>query len=266
MGLLLFDHNIAHHIRSRSSQIFQATCEVRARYRWCLTGTPIHNRLDDYAALISFIGVPPFTGRFGKTSFAEWVSTPLHTYGRHKLGIQRLRKLVAATCLRRTKLHVQDQLKLPPRIEKEQFVELDPGERSLYDFLKSRASSLVVGKFTQRSQMDKTRWGTMLSLIGFLRLVCNHGQQLLPAVATELYHNQNLSAIDLPSDETDFDIEGLEDPPIDNTPSLPLTSTMPNEVMEADYRPSTKVDALLRNLRNEQRDNQLLSHEAPVKR
>jgi SNF2 family DNA or RNA helicase len=161
---------------------------------------------------------------------------------------------------------VQDQLKLPPRIEKEQFVELDPGERSLYDFLKSRASSLVVGKFTQRSQMDKTRWGTMLSLIGFLRLVCNHGQQLLPAVATELYHNQNLSAIDLPSDETDFDIEGLEDPPIDNTPSLPLTSTMPNEVMEADYRPSTKVDALLRNLRNEQRDNQLLSHEAPVKR
>ncbi|KAJ6073167.1 Helicase C-terminal [Penicillium canescens] len=255
----------AHHIRSRCSQTFQAACEVRARYRWCLTGTPIQNRLEDYAALVSFIGVPPFTGRLGKTSFAEWVSTPIHTADTHARGIRRLRNLVAATCLRRTKSHLQDQLELPPRVEKEQSVELDPWERSLYDFLKSRASSLVVGKVTQRSQMDKARWGTMLSLIGFLRLVCNHGQQLLPPVATELYQERNPSAPGLYSDKTDFDIGVLEGASISNKASLPLTPTMPREVMESDYRPSSKVNALLKNLQNEQRDNQSLSDEAPVK-
>ncbi|KAJ5681154.1 hypothetical protein N7536_012293 [Penicillium majusculum] len=176
----------AHHIRSHTSQIFQATCQFRARYRWCLTGTPIHNRLDDYAALISFVRVSPFTGPHGKAVFAQWLDNPVHTYGNNALGIKRLRKLVAATCLRRTKSHIQDQLKLPVRVEKEHVVELDSGERSIYDFLKARASSLVVGKFTQRSQMDKARWGTMLSLIGFLRLICNHGEQLLPGIATDL--------------------------------------------------------------------------------
>lgn len=256
---------IAHHIRSRSSQIFQAACAVRARYRWCLTGTPIQNSLDDYAALIFFVGVPPFTGPFGRTSFAEWVSTPIHSSARHTLGIQRLRKLVAATCLRRTKNHIQDQLKLPPRVEKIEFVELDPEERSLYDFFKTRASSLVVGKFTQRSEMDKARWGTMLSLIGFLRLICNHGEQLLPAAAIELWNNQNVSPVDFHCDETDFDLERFEVSPIDDNPNLPLASILPNEVMEADYRPSSKVNALLRNLQNEQRGNQSLS-EAPVKR
>ena len=194
------------------------------------------------------------------------MSTPIHTADKHARGIQRLRNLVAATCLRRTKSHVQDQLELPPRVVKEQSVELDPWERNLYDFLKSRASSLVVGKVTQRSQMDKARWGTMLSLIGFLRLVCNHGQQLLPPVATELYQERNPSAPGLHSDKTDFDIGVSEGASISNKASLPLTPTMPREVMESDYRPSSKVNALLKNLQNEQRDNQSLSDEAPVKR
>ncbi|KAI5923344.1 P-loop containing nucleoside triphosphate hydrolase protein [Camillea tinctor] len=44
-----------HHIRNRESQVFMACCQVRAQYRWCLTGTPIQNSLDDYGALLSFL-------------------------------------------------------------------------------------------------------------------------------------------------------------------------------------------------------------------
>lgn len=256
MSLRLIIGNLAHHIRSHTSQIFQATCQLRARYRWCLTGTPIHNRLDDYAALISFVRVSPFTSPHGKAVFAQWLDNPVHTDGNNALGIKRLRKLVAATCLRRTKSHIQDQLKLPVRVEKEHVVELDSGERSIYDFLKARASSLVVGKFTQRSQMDKARWGTMLSLIGFLRLICNHGEQLLPGIATGLYHSHTLSAVDFRCDTTNFELEGLNDSPNSLTPDLPLTPVQPGvETIKSDYRPSSKLNALLRNLQNEQRDN-----------
>lgn len=199
--------------------------------------------------------------------FAQWLDNRVHTYGKNALGIKRLRKLVAATCLRRTKSHVQDQLKLPLRVEKEHLVELDSGERSIYDFLKARASSLVVGKFTQRSQMDKVRWGTMLSLIGFLRLICNHGERLLPDIATDLYHSQTLSAVDFRCDAPDFELEGLNDYPNSLTPDLPMTPVQPYvETIKYDYRPSSKVNALLRNLQNEQRGNSSLSDERPVKR
>lgn len=267
MKLSLIIGSLAHHIRSHTSQIFKATCQLHARYRWCLTGTPIHNRLDDYAALISFVRVSPFTGTHGKAVFAQWLDNRVHTYGKNALGIKRLRKLVAATCLRRTKSHVQDQLKLPLRVEKEHLVELDSGERSIYDFLKARASSLVVGKFTQRSQMDKVRWGTMLSLIGFLRLICNHGERLLPDIATDLYHSQTLSAVDFRCDAPDFELEGLNDYPNSLTPDLPMTPVQPYvETIKYDYRPSSKVNALLRNLQNEQRGNSSLSDERPVKR
>lgn len=145
-------------------------------------------------------------------------------------------------------------------------MELDPGERNLYDFLKSRASSLLVGEFTQRSKVDKARWGTMLSLIGFLRLICNHGEQLLPSTAIESWDNHNGSAIDLSYDEPVFDLEAFGESPIDQTPSWRVPSMLRNEGTKADYRPSSKVNALLRNLQNEQRGNQMPSEEAPVKR
>ncbi|KAJ5826599.1 Helicase C-terminal [Penicillium robsamsonii] len=262
---VVLDEDPAHHIRSHTSQIFQATCRLHARYRWCLTGTPIHNGLDDYAALISFVGVPPFTGPYGTTAFATWLKNPIHTHGENTLGIKRLRKLIAATCLRRTKNHVQDQLKLTLRVEKEQLVELGSEERSLYDFFKFRASSLVVGNLTRRSQVDKARWGTMLSLIGLLRLTCNHGEQLLPAVATDLYHSRTLSVMNFQGDANDFELEGLDDPPISLTPDFPLAPNPPNEAIKANYRPSSKVNALLQNLQNEQRGNHLLSKERPIK-
>lgn len=254
----------AHHIRNRSSKSFQATCEVRARHRWCLTGTPIHNRLDDYAALLSFVRVPPFTGPYGKAQFEALVSAPMHSYDKKSKGLERLRKLVAATCLRRTKDHVQNQLRLPPRIEREHLINLNSEEQSLYDFFKSRASPLA-RKFTRQSEADKAQWGTMLSIINFLRLICNHGEQLLPAAMLEPWKTQNPSTIDLHINE-DFPAEGYEDPPDDGTPGLPLTSSLPCQDMGANYRPSSKTSALLSNLQCEQRDNQSLSEGTPIKR
>ncbi|KAJ5510023.1 Helicase C-terminal [Penicillium expansum] len=198
--------------------------------------------------------------------FTQWLGNPIHTYGQNELGIQRLRRLVSATCLRRTKSHVQDQLRLPLRVETEQLVGLNSGERGIYDFLKARASSLVVGKLTQRSQMNKARWGTMLSLISFLRLVCNHGEHLLPEGATNLYHNQSLPANDFQFDATNFELEGLNEDLTSLRPGLPLTPIERDvEAIKHDYRPSSKVTALLRNLENEQRDNNLLSVKRPVK-
>ncbi|UKZ70767.1 uncharacterized protein TrAtP1_011737 [Trichoderma atroviride] len=64
----------AHHIRTRNTQTFEAACEIQAWRRWCLTGTPIHNSIDDFAALLSFVHVPLF---MNKKIFDFWITTQI---------------------------------------------------------------------------------------------------------------------------------------------------------------------------------------------
>lgn len=299
---------LAHHIRNRSSKTFDAACAIRARCRWCLTGTPIHNRLDDYGALLSFIGVPPFTR---KDLFDHWLAIP--TSNNTSEGIQRLKKLVAATCLRRTKDTVKNQLRLPRRIDREETVELDGTERELYDFFKTGISRLVAGTFSEESRVSQQHQRNILPLISFLRLICDHGERLLPAPALKGWLRRGTSAFDwniMPNRErncalcnvhisrlqcqddvwyesclhvicsncviTDNDEKFMDDGvcPICNeesaTPgseqSASTRSRDRESISTVDYRPSTKVQALLNNLQHEQYLNHANMRRAPIKR
>ncbi|KAH0562185.1 hypothetical protein GP486_003119 [Trichoglossum hirsutum] len=146
---------------------------------------------DDYGALLSFIRVPPFTNKAG---FDYWLANPISN--NKSGGLRRLKKLVTATCLRRTKNTVKDQLKLPQRTDREETIELDGGERELYDFFKFRTSSLVAGMFSEEKLADRQQKGSILPLINFLRLICDHGEQLLPAPALKAWSNRGASIFD----------------------------------------------------------------------
>ena len=49
----------AHYIKNRQTKVANATFQLFSTYRWCLTGTPIQNRLDDIYSLIAFIKFQP---------------------------------------------------------------------------------------------------------------------------------------------------------------------------------------------------------------
>ncbi|KAH0566066.1 hypothetical protein GP486_000531 [Trichoglossum hirsutum] len=287
----LISHYLAHRIRNRTSDTFEAACYIQARNRWCLTGTPIHNSLDDYGALLSFIQVSPFTS---KTAFDYWIAKPIKQ--QQPQGFERLRKLVSATCLRRTKDIIKQELQLPPRIEREELIELDTSDRELYNFIRARTARLVTEISLSDKPTPRRHGGSILPIINHLRRICNHGIHLLPPDVIKAWQTRDSTILDRSARNKKCDACNLHDDvhhsepggsemchihaicrqcatqwyehgSIDEEHSCPICSgyfecgtvdtfasadaTIAN-TSQTDYQPSAKIRALLRNLTLEQ--------------
>jgi len=131
-----------------------------------LTGTPIQNRLSDLASLIEFLRVDPFDS---PVSFRNAFSDPISTG--NQIGWQRLRALVCAISLRRTKSILRTETQLPARQEVRYPVYLNAEERRLYDLVKRRFA-LAINAGGQKTNA--------FQLILQLRQICDHGIDLLP--------------------------------------------------------------------------------------
>ncbi|KAF7556254.1 hypothetical protein G7Z17_g1537 [Cylindrodendrum hubeiense] len=101
-------------------------------------GTPIHNSLDDYAALLSFLQV---RGLHEKNGFDRLVATPIKH--NHPKSMERLQALVRATSLRRTMGLNGASLGLQSRSEKVDFVELSVSDAKLYQFFQEKSSRIA---------------------------------------------------------------------------------------------------------------------------
>ncbi|RSL98109.1 hypothetical protein BHE90_008703 [Fusarium euwallaceae] len=269
----------AHHIGNRSTQIFRAACDLECLRRWCLTGTPIQNTLDNYGALLSFLRILPFVE---KSKFDHWISNPIRDKRPH--GLPKLRILVQATCLRRTKQSINQSHKLPKCKENIERVHLHPDDRELYTFFSAKATRIASGSL-QDDSTDKND-KNILPIINFLRLICNHGEDLLPTPAVEewrlkqsdlvdsrmtqsagescaLCHDNLHSSRGRPfcalclltrqdSEPTEMSGSSRTQSPQGDTPTFPR-------------RPSAKVEALIRNLDSEQVENKKGSETRPVK-
>jgi SNF2 family DNA or RNA helicase len=119
--------------------------------RWCITGTPLQNKLDDLYSLARFLRIPPFHDR------VWWQKNILKTQTPDD-GMMKLKTLVKCITLRRTKkqkLNGKLLVELPPKNDSIWFIELEGCERSLYDAVFSW------GKKTFQKFMDE---GTVVSL------------------------------------------------------------------------------------------------------
>jgi SNF2 family DNA or RNA helicase len=252
---------------------------MKAHLRWCLTGTPIHNSLDDYGALLSFIGVPALRD---KSAFDYWIAGPV---SQKQVGsLQKLQYLVAATAFRRTKAMVKTTVELPKKVVKIESVQLTGADRALYEFFKAKASKNVdqlTGSKQVTSVTPEKRKENTLSIINLLRLICNHGEHLLPASAINAWRTRQ-------KEQTTDDLSFCRDPErfslrasvsvdegtpgsgvftndkgnsnastphtsLGEFPISPKLTSAPLTASELCLCPSAKVDALLKNLEREQR-------------
>ncbi|KAI1291594.1 hypothetical protein F5Y03DRAFT_376457 [Xylaria venustula] len=182
----------AHHIRNQGSQIFAACCRIHALYRWCLTGTPVQNSLYDFGALLSFLRIYPFQD---KIQFDYWIVNPFQKLEHNALGT--LRRLVGATCLRRTKANCDLAKPLPPKSEEVEDVRLLPGDRAIYDFLKRKIQRIVNPNFQEHDKYPtkQPKVVDILSIITSLRVVCDH-VELLPQSAIDAWQREDTNMSD----------------------------------------------------------------------
>jgi superfamily II DNA or RNA helicase len=158
-------------IKNPGSQIAVAARSLRARHRVVLTGTPIENRLADLWSLFAF-AQPGLLGE--QAGFRRQYNEA------DPAALSRLHRRVRHFLLRRTKSQAAPDL--PSRTEDEIIVELEGGQRRLYDAELKRARAHLLGVDT-KSALDAVRFHVLASLLR-LRQICCHPALVDPAHAT----------------------------------------------------------------------------------
>ncbi|KAI8999972.1 SNF2 family N-terminal domain-containing protein [Gaertneriomyces semiglobifer] len=124
----------AHNIKERTTLSSRACHALSARYRWCLTGTPIHNRITDLYGLFRFLRVAPYDAWPVFNALTKRLVKGV-VKGSEK-QLEHVRGLLRCVTLRRTKgLEVGGKrvLTLPERSVEEVWLTLGEGERRVYD-------------------------------------------------------------------------------------------------------------------------------------
>ena len=132
--------------------------------RWCLTGTPIQNRIDDLVSLLKFLHAEPFCRL---SVFQHHILQPL---GEDiASGALPLRALLRSICIRRT----EGILNLPETRYQQFVLTLGPQERALYNDIIRQCARDMDARISSTTAIGK--YSILFTAITKLRRVCNHG-------------------------------------------------------------------------------------------
>jgi len=153
------------HIIRRTSTIFHKACiDFHAYSRWCLTGTPIQNRLEDIGALFIFLKADPF---HTMAQFRHFIVTPYNDES-EQMAVDRLILLYESFCLRRTK----DILELPGMDVRLRELTFTPAEQDQYE----KTMNILNRQIREQANNHtvSTKFGLFQAHLQ-LRIFCNHG-------------------------------------------------------------------------------------------
>lgn len=203
----------AHNIKDRTSGTAKAANNVNCIKKWCLTGTPLQNRIGEMYSLIRFLKLEPFHKYFctkcdcssDEWKFSNWRHcdicghTPmLHTnFFNHfmlkniqKFGIegdgltsfQNIRLLLSNVMLRRTKVERADDLGLPPRIVEIRRDRFNEEEKDLYTSLYSDSKRKFNDFVAEGVVLNN--YANIFTLITRMRQLADHPDLVLKRVGS----------------------------------------------------------------------------------
>jgi DNA repair protein RAD16 len=167
----------AHRIKGRTTSTARSAFALSAEYRWCLTGTPLQNRVGDLYSLLRFLRMRPYAHYYCETEgcsctslshpfsstslrqcvfcghgplqhhsyFNRYILNPINRYGYigdGRRGMMMLSNDVfAKTMLRRTKVERASDLQLPTMTIEVRHIELTKEERNFYESLYKKSTA-----------------------------------------------------------------------------------------------------------------------------
>jgi len=154
----------AHDIRNKSTKQYEAISALQAQHRWCLTGTPIQNSLEDLGALVSFLRVPIMEE---STNFRKYIANIGKSPSADSFS--NLRLLLGSICLRRTR----DILDMSTPVTEIRQIQFSVTERAEYRLIEQSCRQAIDMAVSGRRRALVNH--TVLESLLKLRLFCNNG-------------------------------------------------------------------------------------------
>ncbi|KAF6150384.1 hypothetical protein GIB67_034083 [Kingdonia uniflora] len=161
----------AHTIKSSKSQVSMAAAALAADRRWCLTGTPIQNNLEDIYSLLRFLRIEPWSnwGLWNKL-----IQKPFEEGDER--GLKLVQSILRSIMLRRTKFSTNKEgkpiLVLPPADVAVIYCQLSDAEKDFYEALFKR-SKVKFDQFVEQGRVLHN-YASILELLLRLRQCCDH--------------------------------------------------------------------------------------------
>ena len=163
LRIILDEANRIHNINSQNAK---AVMNLEGCAKWCLTGTPIENSINDLYSLIQFMNYEPWSN---KPFWDKMIYNPLYKE-RNFHAIEVLKSVIKPLLLRRTKSNHVEELNLMPIKYINIQIELDEDERLEYETRLKRENLLM----DKMSDEIKTKVFHIYEIIMRLRQLCNH--------------------------------------------------------------------------------------------
>ncbi|TVU43058.1 hypothetical protein EJB05_09494 [Eragrostis curvula] len=157
-------------IKNFRTQVAKACCGLRAKKRWCLSGTPIQNAIDDLYSYFRFLKYDPYSTY---SSFCTMIKHPIARNAIH--GYKKLQTVLKIVLLRRTKetlINGEPIINLPPKTINLEKVDFSEEERSFYLTLEERSRQQF--KVYAAAGTLKQNYANILLMLLRLRQACDH--------------------------------------------------------------------------------------------
>ncbi|CCE81863.1 Piso0_002540 [Millerozyma farinosa CBS 7064] len=134
----------AHQVKNMLTKQNKAVCDLEAKRRWCLTGTPIQNGFNDLRALFKFLRIGPLSK---DEQWMSRVASHLKEGNEIDIVISEIRSQLQELMLRRTKkvLDNSQGFKLPEKRTHRVIIDFSEFEKLVYSNMKA-ISNMVIKK------------------------------------------------------------------------------------------------------------------------
>eukprot|EP00756_Hemistasia_phaeocysticola_P066940 Hpha_TRINITY_DN9601_c0_g2::TRINITY_DN9601_c0_g2_i1::g.184583::m.184583/K15083/RAD16; DNA repair protein RAD16 len=204
-GRIVLDE--AHKIKGRVTGVAKASYALNAKQKWCLTGTPLQNRVGELFSLVRFLQFEPFAfygctfkgcdcksldwsfgpmqrecvccghpAPFHFSHFNRRIVNPITRYGNIGDGRQAMLRLkndiLDKIQLRRTKAMCAAEVGLPPLTIRIDLPEFDAREKDFYEALYKRSAAKFDGYVKKGTLLHN--YAHIFELLARLRQACDH--------------------------------------------------------------------------------------------